>query len=88
MRWRGANGVYEICVEDDGIGFEEKYLEKIFPPFPEASREEQRVRGSRNGARDLQKDRGAPRRQDHCEKQVGKGVYVYRDPASGRRNVR
>jgi signal transduction histidine kinase len=29
----GANAIYEICVEDDGIGFEEKYLEKIFLPF-------------------------------------------------------
>jgi PAS domain S-box-containing protein len=30
---RDANGVYEICVEDKGIGFEERYLDKIFLPF-------------------------------------------------------
>ncbi len=28
-----ANGVYEICVQDNGIGFEEKYLDSIFLPF-------------------------------------------------------
>jgi PAS domain S-box-containing protein len=28
-----AKGVYEICVEDNGIGFEEKYLDRIFLPF-------------------------------------------------------
>jgi len=30
---RQANRAYQICVEDNGIGFEEKYLDKIFLPF-------------------------------------------------------
>jgi PAS domain S-box-containing protein len=30
---RDAKGAYEICVEDNGIGFEEKYLDRIFLPF-------------------------------------------------------
>jgi light-regulated signal transduction histidine kinase (bacteriophytochrome) len=29
----GENEAYEICVEDNGIGFDEKYLDKIFLPF-------------------------------------------------------
>jgi PAS domain S-box-containing protein len=29
----GAIGAYEICVEDNGIGFGERYLDKIFLPF-------------------------------------------------------
>jgi PAS domain S-box-containing protein len=28
-----ARGPYEICVEDNGIGFEERYIDKIFLPF-------------------------------------------------------
>ena len=30
---RDSNGAYEICVEDNGIGFDEKYLDKVFLPF-------------------------------------------------------
>lgn len=33
------NGLAEICVEDNGIGFDEKYLDRIFKPF-------QRLHGS------------------------------------------
>jgi signal transduction histidine kinase len=30
---RGARPMCQICVEDDGIGFEEKYLDRIFAVF-------------------------------------------------------
>ena len=33
MRLKNENGAYEICVEDNGLGFEEEYLDKIFLPF-------------------------------------------------------
>jgi signal transduction histidine kinase len=26
-------GLYELCIEDQGIGFDEKYLDRIFRPF-------------------------------------------------------
>lgn len=29
----GENQVVKICIEDNGIGFEEKYLDRIFQPF-------------------------------------------------------
>jgi PAS domain S-box-containing protein len=29
----GASGDYEICVEDNGIGFDERYVDRIFLPF-------------------------------------------------------
>ncbi|PKN64558.1 MAG: hypothetical protein CVU57_14165 [Deltaproteobacteria bacterium HGW-Deltaproteobacteria-15] len=32
-RLENGTGGYEICVEDNGIGFEEKYLDRIFMPF-------------------------------------------------------
>jgi light-regulated signal transduction histidine kinase (bacteriophytochrome) len=32
-RLEEEKGSYEICVEDNGVGFEEKYLDKIFLPF-------------------------------------------------------
>lgn len=32
-RQEAENGRCLICFEDDGIGFDEKYLEKIFKPF-------------------------------------------------------
>ena len=32
-RLRDENGAYEICVEDNGIGFEERYLDQVFLPF-------------------------------------------------------
>jgi PAS domain S-box-containing protein len=32
-RIRDDEGIVEICIEDNGIGFEEKYLNKIFQPF-------------------------------------------------------
>ena len=33
MRLKNENGACEICVEDNGLGFEEEYLDKIFLPF-------------------------------------------------------
>ena len=33
QRVHNANEVWEICVEDNGIGFEERYLDKVFLPF-------------------------------------------------------
>ncbi len=32
-----ATGSYEICVEDNGIGFDEKYMDQIFIPFKRLS---------------------------------------------------
>jgi signal transduction histidine kinase len=28
-----VNGMYEICIEDNGIGFDPRYVDKIFLPF-------------------------------------------------------
>ena len=33
VRYGRSNGRYEIFVEDNGIGFDEKYLDRIFVPF-------------------------------------------------------
>jgi light-regulated signal transduction histidine kinase (bacteriophytochrome) len=35
---RDAKKAYEICVEDNGIGFEEKCLDRIFLPFQTVQR--------------------------------------------------
>ncbi len=32
-RMKDENGAHEICVEDNGIGFQDKYLDRIFMPF-------------------------------------------------------
>ena len=32
-RLKDENGTHEICVEDNGIGFQEQYVDKIFVPF-------------------------------------------------------
>jgi len=33
VRSGSEGGTYEICVEDNGIGFQEKYIDRIFLPF-------------------------------------------------------
>jgi PAS domain S-box-containing protein len=30
---QNAKGAYEICVEDDGVGFDQRYVDKVFLPF-------------------------------------------------------
>ena len=44
-----ATGSYEICVEDNGIGFDEKHIDRIFLPFHRLSRRKSEFEGEGMG---------------------------------------
>jgi signal transduction histidine kinase len=83
-----ANEVYEICVQDDGIGFDERYVDKIFLPFQRLHGRSSEYEGVGMGLAICRKIVERHGGKITARSEPGKGsTFIVTLPAKGRRNT-